>query len=83
MCYISVTRAKDRIARRSSDDMLPNDDSTDTTAALTEAATAAGFAPSVHNTQPWLWRVQPDSLHLRAARERQLQLSDPRAGCSS
>jgi len=38
---------------------------------------AAGFAPSVHNTQPWLWRVHPDSLDLRAARERQLQLSDP------
>lgn len=46
-------------------------------AALTEAAMAAGFAPSVHNTQPWLWRVHPDSLDLRAARERQLQLADP------
>lgn len=38
---------------------------------------AAGFAPSVHNTQPWLWRVHPDSLELRAARERQLQVADP------
>src|SRR5688572_14858195 len=46
-------------------------------AALTEAAMAAGFAPSVHNTQPWLWRVHPDSLDLRAARERQLQVADP------
>jgi hypothetical protein len=47
------------------------------TAALTEAAMAAGFAPSVHNTQPWRWRMRPDGLDLRAARERQLQVADP------
>ena len=23
-----------------------------------EAARMAGFAPSIHNTQPWLWRVR-------------------------
>ena len=46
-------------------------------AALTEAAMAAGFAPSVHNTQPWKWRVHPERLDLRAARERQLQVADP------
>ncbi|GAB3155605.1 NAD(P)H nitroreductase [Micromonospora sonneratiae] len=47
------------------------------TAALTEAATAAGYAPSVHNTQPWRWRVQPDGLELYAVRDRQLAVTDP------
>ena len=26
------------------------------TTALAEAAATAGYAPSVHNTQPWRWR---------------------------
>jgi nitroreductase len=44
--------------------------------ALTAARTA-GFAPSIHNTQPWLWRVGERTLHLRAVRSRQLALTDP------
>jgi nitroreductase len=47
------------------------------TAILAEAAEAAGFAPSIHNTQPWRWRVSPDGLDLFAARERQLGVTDP------
>lgn len=46
-------------------------------AVLAEAASAAGYAPSVHNTQPWHWRVRPDRLELRAARDRQLPATDP------
>lgn len=46
-------------------------------AALAEAATCAGYAPSVHNTQPWRWRVQPDRLELHAVRDRQLHATDP------
>lgn len=34
-------------------------------------------APSVHNTQPWRWRVDGQVLELRADRERQLARSDP------
>ena len=34
-------------------------------------------APSVHNTQPWLWRIRPDHIELRADRRRQLPVSDP------
>ena len=34
-------------------------------------------APSVHNTQPWSWRVGPDSLHLYADRGLQLAATDP------
>jgi nitroreductase len=45
--------------------------------ALTEAATAAGAAPSIHNTQPWRWRVHPDGLDLYAQRDRQLTATDP------
>jgi nitroreductase len=48
-----------------------------TAAALMRAATMAGYAPSVHNTQPWHWRVLPDRLELAAERERQLAATDP------
>jgi hypothetical protein len=34
-------------------------------------------APSVHNTQPWLWRIRPDHIELRADRRRQLAVADP------
>jgi nitroreductase len=46
-------------------------------AALAEAARSAGYAPSVHNTQPWRWRVQGDTLQLYAVASRQLTNSDP------
>jgi nitroreductase len=47
--------------------------------ALLEAAGAARYAPSIHNTQPWRWVVHPDRLELYAATERQLQRQDPDA----
>jgi nitroreductase len=47
------------------------------TTVLAEAARAAGLAPSVHNTQPWRWRVHPDHLDLYADRRRQLPAADP------
>jgi len=34
-------------------------------------------APSVHNTQPWRWRVGTDSLHLYADRDLHLTNTDP------
>jgi nitroreductase len=34
-------------------------------------------APSVHNSQPWRWRVGPHSLHLYADVERHLPNTDP------
>jgi hypothetical protein len=34
-------------------------------------------APSVHNSQPWRWRVGEDGLHLHADRSRQLRHTDP------
>lgn len=46
-------------------------------AALAEAARFAGLAPSIHNTQPWRWRVVGPVLELRAARSRQLDATDP------
>lgn len=46
-------------------------------AALAEAADAARLAPSVHNTQPWRWHVDPDALQLRADRSRSLPVADP------
>ncbi|MBF9131310.1 nitroreductase [Plantactinospora sp. S1510] len=45
--------------------------------ALATAATAAGYAPSVHNTQPWRWRILADRLELFADRSRQLTAADP------
>jgi len=34
-------------------------------------------APSVHNTQPWRWRIDGRVLELRADRARQLRVADP------
>src|ERR1700739_3688182 len=39
--------------------------------------TLASRAPSVHNTQPWRWRVDAASLHLYADPSRQLPTPDP------
>lgn len=41
------------------------------------ALSVAVRAPSIHNTQPWLWRLGPDGLQLRADRSRQLAVADP------
>lgn len=46
-------------------------------AVLAEAAQAAGYAPSIHNTQPWRWLVHDDNLDLYADRSRALPLTDP------
>lgn len=46
-------------------------------AVLAEAAAAAGYAPSVHNTQPWRWQVTAHGLDLFADRSRQLKIADP------
>lgn len=45
--------------------------------ALTKAAAIAGYAPSVHNTQPWRWTVLADRMELSAVRDRQLAAVDP------
>ncbi|MFI1991059.1 Acg family FMN-binding oxidoreductase [Actinoplanes sp. NPDC020271] len=47
------------------------------TGALAEAAAAAGYAPSIHNTQPWRWRLTGTTLDLRLAPTRVLQVTDP------
>ncbi|WFE44193.1 nitroreductase family protein [Verrucosispora sp. WMMD1129] len=47
------------------------------TTALAEAAAMAGHAPSVHNSQPWRWRVLPDALELRMVRDSRLAATDP------
>ncbi len=44
---------------------------------LAQAADAARFAPSIHNTQPWRWVVRADSLELFGVPERQLPEQDP------
>lgn len=46
-------------------------------AAVEAVVAAASRAPSLHNTQPWQWRLQGDVLDLRADRTRQLQVADP------
>ena len=46
--------------------------------ALREAVEVARLAPSMHNTQPWQWRIVGDHvLELRADRSRQLPVADP------
>ena len=47
------------------------------TGALANAAALAGYAPSIHNTQPWRWRVSENALDLFAVHSRQLAITDP------
>ena len=42
-----------------------------------EAVRLACRAPSVHNSQPWLWRLDGDRVHLFADPSRQLRHTDP------
>jgi Nitroreductase family len=44
---------------------------------LAEAVERALRAPSVHNTQPWLWRIRPGVVELHADWTRQLAATDP------
>jgi hypothetical protein len=46
---------------------------------LTQAAVFAGQAPSIHNSQPWLWRIDNDALDLMLDRRRLLHIADPDA----
>jgi nitroreductase len=47
---------------------------------LTSSIAAAGSAaPSIHNSQPWLFETAGDELRLRAASERALSVGDPGA----
>ena len=45
--------------------------------ALAEAASAAGYAPSILNTQPWRWRLTAGTLELRLVPDRILRVTDP------
>jgi nitroreductase len=44
---------------------------------LTMAATVAALAPSIHNTQPWHWRIDGDAADLYIDSTRQLKVIDP------
>jgi hypothetical protein len=48
-----------------------------TTAEIAAAVSLASHAPSIHNTQPWRWRVSPGALDLFADPTRHLHASDP------
>jgi len=45
--------------------------------ALRECLLAATAAPSIHNTQPWLFRLRGDTVDVLVDRRRQLHLLDP------
>jgi hypothetical protein len=47
------------------------------TATLRRVLELATLAPSVHNTQPWWWRVRHNVLELHADPDRQLHVADP------
>ena len=44
---------------------------------LAAAVEHALRAPSVHNSQPWRWRIRPDSVELHADWDRHLVATDP------
>lgn len=50
--------------------------------------TAAGRAPSLHNSQPWRFRLTPNTIELHVDRERRVPVADPhdrelRIGCGA
>jgi nitroreductase len=47
------------------------------TRALIAATTVAGVAPSIHNTQPWHWRIKPGVAELSGDEARWLGAADP------
>jgi nitroreductase len=49
----------------------------DVTDRLVRALTVAGRAPSIHNTQPWRWRLHGNVADLYADTRRQLIVADP------
>ena len=49
----------------------------DLSALLSTAVEQALRAPSVHNTQPWRWRITADSVELHADQDRHLTATDP------
>ncbi|MEU4445237.1 nitroreductase family protein [Actinosynnema sp. NPDC050801] len=44
---------------------------------VTDVLTAAALAPSVHNTQPWRFRLTPDRIELHPDQARRLAATDP------
>ena len=44
---------------------------------LYKAAAAAGHAPSIHNTQPWRWRLAGEDMDLFTEPSRMLEVTDP------
>lgn len=65
------TRGERMSSRQVEPDVLAPDDAVEQVVAL------ACLAPSVHNTQPWLWRYDGRRLTLQADRRRQLDAEDP------
>ncbi|MCX4098229.1 Acg family FMN-binding oxidoreductase [Nocardia sp. alder85J] len=56
--------------------MQPNEQQTVSAIFDTAVATAVR-APSIHNTQPWRWRLDGETIRLSADRDRQLPATDP------
>jgi len=59
-----------------------------TAAQVEQLLTVAGRAPSLHNCQPWAFRVRPEALELLADPDRRLPVTDPdgqaqRLGCGA
>lgn len=52
-------------------------DANQATRSLIAAVTVAGAAPSIHNTQPWHWRVRHGVADLYADARRHLAVADP------
>jgi hypothetical protein len=59
------------------EDDMPNLSAAEPAGALYAAAARATLAPSIHNSQPWRFVVQPDALELHADLRRRAGVIDP------
>lgn len=50
----------------------------DRSEAMRTAVSVARFAPSLHNTQPWQWRLAAGSMDLHTDRSRHMRVTDPK-----
>jgi nitroreductase len=75
---VAQSLCRPRSGRRDGEEVIAMTSGGEIGAVLRECLQAAIAAPSVHNTQPWLFQVRPGGVDVYADRRRALPVIDPR-----